>query len=117
MTKKQLTEIIKRVIKEECRKKLSEDINESSWIAVVWESGSSMPEPIAFLVSQREQALTGIPQGELADLLQDKLRITIDPNDFELESPMTLAEFQEEYENSQNPNRINIRNYPHIKMN
>lgn len=113
-----LREIIKKIIKEETRKmkNISESISNSSWITVVWESGSMKPEPLAYFVSNHKNALDDIGQGEIADILQDELGRKINSSDFEVESSMTFADFQDEYGNRNNPNRIDLNRYPEIKI-
>lgn len=116
MKKQQLIEMIKRIIREEKSKKIvKENLNPSSWVSVVWDM-SYIPEPLAFIISDTQDSTIHLVKGEIADLLQNKLRKPISPDDFEIESPMKFSEFQEEYGNVNNPRRININNYPHIEI-
>jgi hypothetical protein len=108
-TQIKLRRLIERLIREET-------LSGAKYIVTVWESGSRTPKPMCFLTSSNPNNLEGLGTGQVADIVQDELGHSVSPDDFELDSPMTVAEWMEEYGSHANPNRVDINAYPKIPV-
>jgi hypothetical protein len=93
--------------KEEIQKVLKENNIPEDYLLLIWDlSRDKMyPDLLLALSSNNQEELEYIAKGELADMIEETLNITIDPEDFD-DEVISYEDFIDNYASPLNPNRV-----------
>lgn len=93
-------------------KLLKEETLPGDYLLLIWDEKEQSLTPDLLMVFTSDNysdinRLSELGKGELADMIEEKLGIKIDPSDFGTEE-ISLSDFLEEYGSANNPNRVEL---------